>query len=139
MARPKKPDFSNHAAIVERAFTKYGYEGIDEILRNRAETIAVPAGYELPKDMRMDWELIPQPDGTGLVRHSASYKLKVDLALLPYRLPQLKSTESREQVDYNITWTVKQFTINAAVAPELGKAIDAPQVRQITNPNDDGA
>jgi hypothetical protein len=137
MARPKKPDFSNHAAKMEAAFKKYDYEAVEGLLYDLHETIEVPDGFDLPKEMRNDWEMVPR-EGGMLLRKNAAYRLKVHLALLPYRHPQLKSSESKEQHDYNITWTVKQFTVHAVAAPELGKAIDAPQVR-MKELHEDGA
>lgn len=139
MSRPKKPDFSNHAAKLQAIGVKRQFDPLEESIRQFQEEILVPADQIklIPKNMWERWDGIPQEDGSLRMVMQATKKADIAIRLMPYFYPQLKSSEHREQVDYQISWNIKSFTVNVVVAPSVGKSLDAPKVvKEIEDSNE---
>lgn len=130
MARPKKPDFSNHALRIQETCKKFKYDPFERAILVAVETIPIPAGYKVPERMLARYDQIPNEDGSSVLVLSKEKQADLAVKLMPYCYPALRATESKEQVDYNITWQVKQFTINAVAAPAAPKPIDV-EVKKI--------
>jgi hypothetical protein len=117
MGRRKKTEIADKIRIKEIC-QNYGVDPFEESVKIALEKVRIPTGTDpelLGKLMRQyqeRYELVLKDEDGWVFQTRQDIRLRVWEGATKFVYPQLKATETKEEKDFNLTVTVKQFTVN---------------------------
>jgi len=128
MPRRKMPAIKDPSRIAEILHRK-GKDPYEEMLRVVEETIPMPHDVD-PKIVipMMDRYDIGEKDGKRCLKLKAMHRFEIWKEMAQYVYPKLRSSETKEEKDINITVSIKQFgnpnnsSVTSLISPPVMEA-----------------